>query len=94
MYTRNRVKTEVVLAEFAVPWELRPKRSSEGEREREIARISPRVMEYVRQRSICFSTFPRVFKFRVMLFADFEEVAILLHFSREAVGETSRARNE
>lgn len=44
MYTRNRVKTEVVLAEFAVPWELRPKRSSEGERERErdSAYLAPR----------------------------------------------------
>lgn len=40
MYTRNRVKTEVVLAEFAVPWELRPKRSSEGEKEREMRRVS------------------------------------------------------
>lgn len=39
-----------------------------------------------------FRYVPPSFKFRVMLFADFEEVAILLHSFRAAVGETSRAR--
>lgn len=66
--------------------------SSEAEREADAAHISPRVMEYVRQRSTCSNYVPPSFKFRVMLFADFEEVAILLHSSRAAVGETSRAR--